>query len=103
MEATEIKDNAQQFGQHRFGQTFLPNDLHIKAACLFNERINAAIVKTSKELLESCPINSDLNLNSCLIKALSLVFIGFENPMQALFVAKIFLENTPKDMPDKKF
>ena len=97
METTEIKDT-----KDRFGQTFHPDDLHIKAAILFNERINAAIVKTRKELLESCPISSDLDLNACLVRALYGVFIGFAEPMQALFAVKKYLENTPKDSYPKR-
>ena len=97
METAEINDN-----EHQFGQFFDADELHIKAAVLFNERINASIVKTWKEISESCPTSSDLDLNACLVKALSVVFVGFKEPMQALFAVKKYLENTPKDSYPKR-
>src|SRR3990167_8884 len=97
MEITDIKDNQQQFGQ-----LFHPDELHIKAALLFNEKINAAIVKTWKELSESRTIDSDLDLNACLVKALSVVFLGFQEPMQALFAVKKYLEQSAKDSYQKR-
>ena len=97
MEITDIKDNEQQFGQ-----LFHPDELHIKAALLFNEKINAAIVKTWKELSESRTIDSDLDLNACLVRALYGIFLGFAEPMQALFAVKKYLENTPKDSYPKR-